>query len=320
MTANMFTIRNYRPRDFDRYVRLHIETESLDRSGRYISTQRLAEDLGQPGFAPEANVFLAESNGSLVGYAGLNLEPDTGRALLFGLVHPRHRRKGAASKLFACARQRAAEAGSTALQISIPQSSLAARKTLDRLGLRYIRVFFELKLDTDNFQLTPIDPGIYINRSLLRGKVDRLAALQNRSFAGSWGFNPNTAAQISYWLNMSGCSPDDVIMVYDQDTPVGYCWTRLDPAKNKTGANNKGLIHMLGVDPEFRKKGIGSIALAAGISYLKGKGVETVMLTVDSQNPAALALYESAGFVTYSKTEWYELQLAGRDNAKPTGP
>ena len=44
------------------------------------------------------------------------------------------------------------------------------------------------------------------------------------------------------------------------------------------------------------------------------------MLTVDSQNPAALALYETAGFVTYSKTEWYELQLAGRDAAKPKSP
>jgi ribosomal protein S18 acetylase RimI-like enzyme len=150
----------------------------------------------------------------------------------------------------------------------------------------------------------------------LPGEADRLTALQNRSFAGSWGFNPNTAAEIVYGLNMSGCAPDDVRMVYYQDRPVGYCWTRLDPAEDKAGANIKGLIHMLGVDPDFHKKGIGSIALAAGISYLKGKGVETVMLTVDSQNPAALALYESAGFTMYSKTEWYELKLAGRDAGK----
>jgi mycothiol synthase len=312
----MFTIRNYRSRDFDSYVRLHLETEQLDHSGRYISIQRLSEELGRPNFVPQENVFVVESNGSLVGYADLNLEPDTGRALLSGLIHPRHRRKGAASKLFACARQRAAEAGSTALQISIPQTNLAAKKTLEHLGLRYIRVFLELKLDAENFQLTPVNPGKYINRSLLPGEADRLTALQNRSFAGSWGFNPNTAAEIVYGLNMSGCSPDDVSMVYYQDRPVGYCWTRLDPAEDKAGANIKGLIHMLGVDPDFHKKGIGSIALAAGISYLKGKGVETVMLTVDNQNPAALALYESAGFTMYSKTEWYELKLAGRDAGK----
>ena len=307
----MFTIRNYRPRDFKSYVRLHIETEQLDRSGRYISTRRLAEDLAQPNFAPEENIFVAESNGSLVGYAGLNLEPDTGRALLSGLVHPRHRRKGAASKLFARARQRAVAAGSTALQISVPHTNLAAKKTLERLGLRYIRKFFELQLDPDNFKFVTADPGKYINRSLLHGEADRLTALQNRCFAGSWGFNPNTVAEIVYWLNMSGCAPDDVIMVYFQDTPdtpLGYCWTRLDPAKDKAGANDKGLIHMLGVDPDFRQKGIGSIALAAGIAYLKGQGVKTVMLTVDGQNPAALALYESAGFSMYSKTEWYELQ------------
>ena len=304
----MFTIRNYRPRDFKSYVRLHIETEQLDRSGRYISTRRLAEDLAQPNFAPEENIFVAESNGSLVGYAGLNLEPDTGRALLSGLVHPRHRRKGAASKLFARARQRAVAAGSTALQISVPHTNLAAKKTLERLGLRYIRKFFELQLDPDNFKFVTADPGKYINRSLLHGEADRLTALQNRCFAGSWGFNPNTVAEIVYWLNMSGCAPDDVIMVYFQNTPLGYCWTRLDPAKDKAGAKDKGLIHMLGVDPDFRQKGIGSIALAAGIAYLKGQGVKTVMLTVDGQNPAALALYESAGFSMYSKTEWYELQ------------
>ena len=187
---------------------------------------------------------------------------------------------------------------------------------MQRLGLRYIRVFFELQLDPHNFQLTTINPGKYINRSLLPGQEDRLTVLQNRCFAGSWGFNPNSAAEIVYWLNMSGCSPDDVIMVYYQETPVGYCWTRLDPAKDKTGAINKGLIHMLGVDPDFRNQGIGRIALAAGISYLKSKGVETVMLTVDSRNPAALALYESAGFTMYSKTEWYELKLAGRDAGK----
>jgi len=311
MSTDTFTIRNYHPRDFDSYARLHHETERIERSGRHISTRRLSEGLGQPNAAPEENVFVAESNGSLVGFAGLHLESDTGRALVNGLIHPLHRKKGAASKLFARARQRAAETGSTVLQISIPQTNLAAKKTMQRLGLRYIRVFFELQLDPHNFQLTTINPGKYINRSLLRGQEDRLTVLQNRCFAGSWGFNPNSAAEIVYWLNMSGCSPDDVIMVYYQETPVGYCWTRLDPAKDKTGAINKGLIHMLGVDPDFRNQGIGRIALAAGISYLKSKGVETVMLTVDSRNPAALALYESAGFTMYSKTEWYELKLAG---------
>jgi len=303
----MFMIRNYHSRDFESYARLHIETEELDRSGRHISTRRLAEYLGQPNFDPENNVFVAESNGSLVGYAGLALEPDTGRALLSGLIHPLHRRKGAASQLFDCVRQRAVKAGSTVLQVSMPQSNVAAKKTVERLGLQYIRVFFELQRDIKKKQLSAVNPDPFVIRSLLRGEEGRLAALQNRCFAGSWGFNPNTAAEIDYWLNMSQCSPDDVVMVYNRDAPVGYCWTRLDPAQDKAGLNTKGLIHMLGADPDCRKKGIGSIALAAGVSYLKGKGVETVMLTVDSRNPAALALYESAGFTMYSKTEWYEL-------------
>jgi mycothiol synthase len=309
MTANMFTIRNYRPADFESYLSLHLETEWHEPSGRLISTQRLSDDLGQPNFYPQENIFVAELNGRLVGYAGLHLEPDTGRALLKGLIHPLHRRKGVATKLFARARKRAVQAGAAVLQISIPQTNSAAKRMLERLGLKYIRNFLELKLETGNIRLPHDNPGPYLSRSLLHGEEERLTALQNRSFAGSWGFNPNSVAEIVYWLNMSGCSPNDVIMTYYQDTPVGYCWTRIDPAEDGVGTAITGMIHMLGVDPDFRKKGIGKIVLAAGLSYLKRKGLKTVVLTVDSQNPAALALYESTGFTMYSETEWYELKL-----------
>ena len=46
MDKNNIKIRNYRCSDFDNYVQLHMETIKLDRSGRSISKQRLAEDLG----------------------------------------------------------------------------------------------------------------------------------------------------------------------------------------------------------------------------------------------------------------------------------
>ena len=66
---------------------------------------------------------------------------------------------------------------------------------------------------------------------------------------------------------------------------------------------------MLGVDPDFRKQSIGSNVLTAGLSYLKHQGVEIVELMADSEMPAALALYESAGFKKFMRTEWYEKKL-----------
>jgi mycothiol synthase len=72
----------------------------------------------------------------------------------------------------------------------------------------------------------------------------------------------------------------------------------------------EGEIHMLGVDPDFRKKGIGRTVLLAGLADLKSKGVTIVKLTVNGEDPVALGLYESVGFEVCSRTEWFEKKLA----------
>ena len=63
---------------------------------------------------------------------------------------------------------------------------------------------------------------------------------------------------------------------------------------------------MLGVDPQYRQQEIGKTILLNGLEDLRSRGVDTVELTVDNENPAACSLYESVGFEVYAKTEWYE--------------
>lgn len=309
MTDSPLTIRNYRPSDFDNLVRLYVETGLLDRTVRHVSTESLAEDLGRPNYVPENDLFVAEIEGKIIGYISVNLELGISRALMGCLVHPRHRRKGTATSLFTRAQQRAGEAGVNVVQVSIAETNVTAKSLMPHLGLRFIRRFFELKLDIYNIQSAAVNPGPFKSRVLRRGEEDQLTELQNRSFAGTWGFNPNTTDEIVYRLNMGSCSPEDVIMTYVENTPVAYCWTKVDPEANVARGENRGQIHMLGVDPGYRQKGIGKNVLLAGLSGLKRKGIDIVELTVDSENPEALALYESVGFEMYSRTEWYEKKL-----------
>jgi mycothiol synthase len=63
---------------------------------------------------------------------------------------------------------------------------------------------------------------------------------------------------------------------------------------------------MLGVVPKYRQQEIGKAILLNGLDDLKARGVDIVELTVDSENPAACALYESVGFEVYATAEWYE--------------
>ena len=306
MNGGSYIIRTYSPDDFDKYLQLHVESEQLEPSGRFISAQGLEDNLGRPGFAPQKDLFVAEFNAKLVGYLSVTLEPGIQRALLQGRVHPRHRRKGIATKLFSSSMQRVKASGVKAAQISVLENNTAAKSLLTKLECQLIRNFFEMKLDIHNTRLPAARRDSITSRRLKPVEENLLTEIQNRCFTGTWGFNPNTTEEIACRLNMQGRSPDDVILTFLEDRLAGYCWTLINAEENAISVKNKGLIHMLGVDPDFRNQEIGKAILLNGLEDLKGKDVDIVELTVDSQNPAACSLYESVGFEVYAKTEWYE--------------
>jgi mycothiol synthase len=306
MAGRSYIIRNYSPGDFDKYVQLHVESEKLEPSGSFISVKGLSDILGRPKFAPETDLFVAELNGNLVGCLSVTLEPEIQRALLDGLVHPLHRRKGIATELFSNGLQRISRSGIASAQASVLENNASAKGLLNHLKFTFIRHFFEMRLDLNNKQLPTVRQGTTNSRRLKQGEEKLLTETQNRCFADSWGFNPNTEEEIAYRLNMCGRSPEDVILTYMDDKPVGYCWIIINTEENTKREKSKGLIHMLGVDPDYRQKEIGRAILLNGLDDLKARGVDIVELTVDSKNPAACSLYESVGFEVYATTEWYE--------------
>jgi mycothiol synthase len=301
-----YTIRNYSDDDFDKYFQLQIESEKLEPAGRFISAQGLSDYLGRPNFTPQKDLFVAELNEFLIGWLGLVLEPGIGRALLDGLVHPLHRRKGIANELVAAGLQRVKEAGIKSAQVSILETNAPARGFLKRLGFTFIREFFEMRLNIEDVRFPAARQGPTTSRRLKNGEEALLTELQNRCFGDSWGFNPNTTEEIAYRLNMHGRCSDDVTLTFLEDTPVGYCWIIIDAEANATRKKNKGLIHMMGVDSNYRQQEIGKVILLNGLRELKDRGVDSVELTVDSENHAACSLYESVGFAVYEKTKWYE--------------
>ena len=306
MAGGSYHIRNYSPDDFDRYVQLHAETEQIEPSGHFISAQGLSDSLGRPNFVPETDVFVAELRGELVGCLSITPEHGIQRALLDGLVHPLHRRKGIATGLFSSGLQRLGQSGIPSAQVSVLETNIPARGLLSHLGFSFIRHFFEMRLDFNSARLPAAGQGTVNSRRLKPGEASLLTELQNRCFAGTWGFNPNTEEEIAYRLNMHGRSPDDVILTCLDDLPVGYCWTVIDAEENKKREKSRGWIHMLGVDPHYRQQEIGKTILLNGLEDLKSRGVDTVELTVDHKNPAAFSLYESVGFEVYARLEWYE--------------
>ncbi len=308
MGNTLYTIRNYRPTDFDKYIQLNIEVEKSELTGRCTSPQLLRENLYRPNYSPEQDLFIVETAGHIVGYMDVSPEVRIGRVILNSLIHPDHRRRGLASKLLGHAIHRAQELGVRVAHVNIPQANVIAKSALSKLGFRFIRQLLELRLDISRVQWKESGQSAIKYRNLRHGEEGKLAQLQNRSFAGTWGYNPNTVEDITYNTNLSGCSPEDVVLACEGDKVIGYCWTRI--TCGVVTDRRKGQIFMLGVDPDYRGRGIGKRVLLAGLSHVKSKGLQVVELSVDGENKVALALYRSIGFEIKASSLWYEKALA----------
>ena len=301
-----YTIRNYRPADFAGYVRLNIEAEALEPTGRGISPEAIAERLGRPDYSPEKDLFLVEKGGSLVGYTDLVAELAIGRVILDCWVHPQHRRRGLATKLLDYAIPRAQELGARVAHVSVAEANLLAQRVLSKLGFERVRRFLELRLDLAKIPGPGSDQEALSCWHLRPGEEEKLTRIQNRAFAGSWGYNLDTLETVTYRTRLSHCSPEDVILAGGDDSTVGYCWTGVIGTGDESAGDREGRIFMLGVDPTYRGKGIGKRVLLAGLAYLKSQGLRVAGLTVDSENQVAGALYHSLGFEVRGSTLWYE--------------
>jgi len=304
MSDSSYIIRNYQLADFDKYVQLIIEAEKLEPTGRSTLPETIGEYLRRPNFSPEQDLFLAEASGNIVGYTDITAELDIGRVILNCFIHPDHRRQGLATKLLGYATHRAKELGVKVAHVNIAQDNVAAKSVLPKLGFTFVRRFLQLRLEMARVRWQDIDQAALQCRHLQRGEEDKLTQIQNHSFAGTWGYNPNIVEEIIYYTNLTNCYPEDVILACDGDKIVGYCWTRI--TYETVADERKGQIFMLGVDPGYRGRGVGKGVLLAGLAYLKSKGLRVAELTVDSRNQAACALYRSVGFKVRASSLWYE--------------
>lgn len=80
------------------------------------------------------------------------------------------------------------------------------------------------------------------------------------------------------------------VVARDGEKVLGYCGAYV--------ILNEADINQVAVEPLHRKKGVGGKMLAALLEKLRKAGADAVTLEVRKSNEAAIALYESMGFVT----------------------
>jgi len=169
-----------------------------------------------------------------------------------------------------------------------------------------VRRFCDLQLNISETNLESAERMDWEHRYFRDGDMQLLSDIQNRCFAGEWGYNPNTVEDTAWQLRVRNNRPEDVVLALDKGEVIGYCWTESGCGVEQSSGIPKGRIYMLGVDQRYRGKGLGRQLLLMGLAHLKKQRRELIEITVDTQHIAAIKLYGSLGFQLCRETVRYE--------------
>ncbi|MGB2908159.1 MAG: GNAT family N-acetyltransferase [Candidatus Aminicenantaceae bacterium] len=307
----MYRIRNYNRTDLEKLRDLYVRAGENSLWGPVAGGRQFDMLLQRPQSSPEADLFIAESKGErLVAYADVRREVRIGRVVVDIYVHPRFRRLGIGRRLVEGMCERASALGAQNVHVLVGDSNTGGLEFLDKAGFEPVRRYLVLAREEgrERRNESGVDFGNLVLGHFQGGDEQRLADIQNLCFEGSWGFCPNTADEIGFYLAMTMTRIQDVMVLRDDAEVVGYLWPQI-LERNKGGGGAHGWIHMVGVRPDYRGQGLGKKLVQTGLQSLRERGVQDVELTVDEENRQAVTLYASLGFSTKDTKLWYELPL-----------
>ncbi|CAM5730629.1 mycothiol synthase [Streptomyces hirsutus] len=239
-------------------------------------------------------------SGELVGYAQLEdtdpVEPPAAELV----VHPSHRGQGHGRALGS-----ALLAGSgKRMRVWAHGGHSAARHLAQVLGLTLFRELRQMRRSLTDLDLPdPVLPEGVTVRAFVPGRDDAAwLALNAAAFAhhpeqGSLTQRDLDDRKAEPWFD-----PKGFFLAERDGRLVGFHWTKVHRTENL------GEVYVLGVSPQAQGGGLGKSLTTIGLRHLAGQGLPTVMLYVDADNKAAVAVYERLGFLTHETDLMYRTE------------
>ena len=266
----------------------HLVTTAEERDGfRPISDQAWL-DLSNGTTAPSIRVTLTADDDSVIAYAqavdiGVEWTLET-------VVHPDVRTEFApiATRLITAVTDAMHERGGGTLAWTVlgptPQHDAVAAS----FGLQASRRLHQMRRALP----TGLDFDVRTRSFDAVRDVDDWVRVNARAFA----WNPEQGTWTVASLRMRMAEPwfdADGFLIHERDGRMAaFCWTKV----HATATPPLGEIYVIAVDPDFHGLGLGRAMTLAGLHSLSERGLRTGMLFVDSDNVAAVRLYDTLGF------------------------
>lgn len=328
-TRTRFKVRSYAgEQDLQPICDLLNLCETVDQLDEgYITPDTWRMRLDSPDVDKERDVRMWEDEqGRLVGYATVWVEqPDDqpiAEAHLTMRAHPDVRNIGLEDAMVEWGSERirevARQRNQTARLLSdLPYRSAeytAYRQTvLERNGFRPVRYWFKMARDLNQPVAEPQLPeGYTLRHTEGSAEAGKWVEVVNQSFVDHWNHHDETEESHTHYLenDPNYVKERDLVAIAPDGTWAAFCFCWIDTKDNEVKNRKEGWIDTLGTRRGFRKMGLGTAMLLAGMRKLKEDGSDTAVLEVDTENPSgALRLYEAVGFQKVSSTATFSKEM-----------
>ena len=216
---------------------------------------------------------------------------EDGFALLAGddlslVVHPEARGRGLGGAL---ARTALAAADRPGLRAWSHCDHPAAARLARRHGFERVRELWVMRRPaTTPLPDVPTPDGTTL-RAFRPGDEPELVRVNRAAFAGHPEQAAMDAANLAERMAQPWFDPAGLLVAERDGRLVGFHWTKQHSAE-------LGEVYVIGVDPAAQGGGLGRVLTYAGLRHLAARGVREVLLYVESDNAAAIALYSGIGF------------------------
>ena len=217
------------------------------------------------------------------------------------VVAPAHRRHGAARALLTGAEQAAATVPGRRLHVWAHGDLPAARATARAAGMVVVRELWRMAVDVTTRPPAAADlpAGVQV-RAFVPGQDEEAWRRVNaRAFAHHPEQGRMTSADLRAREREPWFDPEGFLLAERDGQLLGSVWTKVHaPGEAPDGRDDEpvGEIYVVGVDPDAQGLGMGRALTTLGLTYLRDRGLRTVILYTGAENTVAVHTYERAGF------------------------
>ena len=259
--------------------------------------QDLREEWQGTELELEDDVRVVEAEaGRIVAYAAVR------RHGTLAVVAPEYEGRGIGARLLDWAEGRERALGHPLLRQWVAATNASARALLTRAGYSKARSYWRLVRPLEGVG-APVPPpaGLHLRSVEVERDGSRLHALDDASFAGAPDYSPESLEQFR----------EEHLQAHDFDAELSVVAERegrivaflLGRRRDEEGV---GFVAILAVDPEYQRRGIGTVLLRQAFASFAAAGLREAQLMVASDNPEALRVYERVGMMVQLQFDIYE--------------